>query len=151
MGLWIFIIFALIRFFYKHLKQNESSPKVTVEELTYRFSRYTNLAALVGEYSRLLALNASNPEALRVIEQAYLLAKARLERKEERHRFKQDAKAKSIREKNEKIFSSISTLEELKKKYRKLSKVNHPDHGGNPAAMKRLNELYEKAYERITR
>lgn len=147
--LWIFLIIALIRFMYER-SSKKSSGRVSVDELKRRFSTYTTLSELIAEYSRLLVLNEANPEATRIIEEVYLAAKAKLKNKEESQRSKKDAKFKSAREKNEKIFSNISTLEELKKKYRKLSQANHPDHGGNLTAMKRLNELYEQAFERIS-
>lgn len=36
-----------------------------------------------------------------------------------------------------------ATSEEIKKSYRDLSKVNHPDKGGNPEAFNSINEAYE--------
>lgn len=153
-GLWIFLIFGLIRFLYSHVKKKKDASKVTVDELTKRFNHFTSHSELTTEYLRLLLLNGSNPEATRVIKQVYLAAKAKLHAKgahgASRGRSKKDAKLWAIKEKNEKIFSNITTLEELKKKYRKLSKANHPDHGGNLTAMKRLNELYEEALKRIS-
>ena len=162
MGVWIFLIFALLQYIMKQMDKNKRASKVTVDELTKRFSYFTSVSELTMEYYRLISLNRSNPEATRVIEQAYLAAKARLHaqgsregsqqgsRSQTRRQSKQEAKDQSIREKNEKIFSNITTLEELKKKYRKLSKANHPDRGGNLTAMKRLNELYEEALKRIS-
>ncbi len=34
------------------------------------------------------------------------------------------------------------TLQDLKKEYYKLCKINHPDKGGDPEVFKRLNNLY---------
>ena len=42
-----------------------------------------------------------------------------------------------------------SSFEELKKEYRKLSKIHHPDKGGDHNIMVRLNNLYEKLRDRF--
>tara|TARA_Y100000401_G_scaffold49026_1_gene38121 strand:+ start:819 stop:1241 length:423 start_codon:yes stop_codon:yes gene_type:complete len=42
-----------------------------------------------------------------------------------------------------------SSFDELKKEYRKLSKVHHPDKGGDHNIMVRLNNLYEKLRDRF--
>lgn len=55
----------------------------------------------------------------------------------------------SIRERNSKIFEGIWDIKELKRKYRRLAKLNHPDHGGNHKAMKLLNAYYYEALKRI--
>lgn len=144
----IFLVIAILRFLYAQRTKKRS--KVSSDDLTQRFNRYTNLRELSAEYSRLLLLNESNPEAIDAIHEIYLAAKEKFQSKEGRQHTNKGAKFRSLKEKNEKIFSNISTLEELKKKYRKLSHANHPDHGGSPAAMKRLNELYEQALERIS-
>ena len=39
--------------------------------------------------------------------------------------------------------NTTSNSDEIKKAYRKLSFKNHPDRGGNPEAMKKLNEAFE--------
>jgi len=44
-------------------------------------------------------------------------------------------------------FSDCETVEEIKAKYRKLARENHPDLGGNPEAMKAINNQYEKALQ----
>jgi hypothetical protein len=42
------------------------------------------------------------------------------------------------------FFSGCKSLEELKKRYRELCKVHHPDLGGSEETMKRLNAEYER-------
>lgn len=42
-----------------------------------------------------------------------------------------------------KYFKNITTLEELRKEYRKLVKENHPDNGGSEEAIKAINVEYE--------
>ena len=41
------------------------------------------------------------------------------------------------------------SFEELKKEYYKLSRIHHPDKGGNVSIQQRLNNLYEKLRERF--
>jgi len=53
------------------------------------------------------------------------------------------------KEHNQKIFAGIFDVQELKKKYFRLAKLNHPDHGGNDEAMKLLNRYYQEALNRI--
>lgn len=48
-----------------------------------------------------------------------------------------------------KFFDGIETIEELKKEYRKLVKVHHPDCGGDTEIMKELNAAYESIYEKL--
>jgi curved DNA-binding protein CbpA len=48
-----------------------------------------------------------------------------------------------------KYFSSVGTLEELKKEYRKLCKMYHPDKGGAVETMQELNNEYDKAFNAI--
>ncbi len=48
-----------------------------------------------------------------------------------------------------KYFQNCSTIEELKKEYRRLAQINHPDNGGNPEKMKMINGEYEKAFNRL--
>lgn len=43
-----------------------------------------------------------------------------------------------------KYFVNISTLEELRKEYRRLAKANHPDVGGSAEEMKVINIEYKK-------
>ena len=41
------------------------------------------------------------------------------------------------------------SFEELKKEYYKLSRIHHPDKGGDVSIQQRLNNLYEKLRERF--
>ena len=41
-------------------------------------------------------------------------------------------------------FKNINSLSELKRKFREIAKMNHPDAGGDPEIMKAINEEYEK-------
>ena len=47
------------------------------------------------------------------------------------------------------FFKGIYTMEALKKAYHALIKTNHPDAGGDEAAMKAINIAYEQAVEYI--
>lgn len=49
------------------------------------------------------------------------------------------------------MFDNCTTLEELKKEYRKAAKAAHPDCGGSVDAMAAVNAAYEQAADRITR
>ena len=46
-----------------------------------------------------------------------------------------------------KYFSNISTLEELKKQYKELLKLHHPDNGGNLEAMQEINAKYDRLFK----
>lgn len=48
-----------------------------------------------------------------------------------------------------KYFNNIHDLEELRKEYKRLVKLNHPDNGGNEDAIKEINAEYEKAFEAL--
>lgn len=48
-----------------------------------------------------------------------------------------------------KWFANINTIEELKKAFRALVKINHPDIGGNLEDMKEINNEYEKMFAAI--
>ena len=48
-----------------------------------------------------------------------------------------------------KYFQTCNTIEELKKEYRRLAQINHPDNGGNPEKMKIINSEYEKEFNRL--
>ena len=48
-----------------------------------------------------------------------------------------------------KYFQTCNTIEELKKEYRRLAQINHPDNGGNPEKMKIINCEYEKEFNRL--
>lgn len=41
------------------------------------------------------------------------------------------------------------TLEQLKKAYRKLAQINHPDAGGSDEAMKQINAEYARLFETL--
>lgn len=43
-------------------------------------------------------------------------------------------------------FNDITTIEELKKAYRKLCQLNHPDNGGNVATMAAINNEYTEMF-----
>lgn len=46
-----------------------------------------------------------------------------------------------------KYFVNVSTLDELRKEYRRLAKVNHPDMGGSAEEMKVINIEYEMCFK----
>ena len=46
-------------------------------------------------------------------------------------------------------FNNISSLEELRKEYKRLVKRNHPDNGGDPETIKAINAEYERAFEAL--
>ena len=46
-----------------------------------------------------------------------------------------------------KYFTACQTLDELKKEYRRLVMIHHPDHGGSTATMQDINTEYEKRFE----
>lgn len=48
-----------------------------------------------------------------------------------------------------KWFNNPTTLEELKKQYRKLCMENHPDLGGNTADMQEINNEYDLLFEKL--
>lgn len=50
-----------------------------------------------------------------------------------------------------KWFKNPSTMEELRKQYRKLMKENHPDIGGTEEAAKEINSEYDRLYEILSR
>lgn len=45
-----------------------------------------------------------------------------------------------------KYFANCTTLDELKKEYRRLAMANHPDRGGDEATMKAINAEYDEAF-----
>lgn len=45
-----------------------------------------------------------------------------------------------------KYFTSCKTIGELKKEYRRLAMLNHPDHGGSTETMQEINNQYDIAY-----
>lgn len=48
-----------------------------------------------------------------------------------------------------KYFTNCKTLDELKKEYRRLAMIHHPDHGGNPEIMKAINSEYKRMFEAL--
>ena len=46
-----------------------------------------------------------------------------------------------------KYFNNVSTLEALRRQYRDLLKVNHPDNGGDVAKMQEINAEYDKLFK----
>ena len=44
-------------------------------------------------------------------------------------------------------FKSINTLEELRKQYRDLLKIHHPDNGGNVSDMQEINTEYDRLFK----
>ena len=48
-----------------------------------------------------------------------------------------------------KYFANCSTLDELKKAYRRLAMENHPDRGGSLDAMKEINAEYEARFNAL--
>ncbi|NCC84686.1 MAG: J domain-containing protein [Clostridia bacterium] len=47
------------------------------------------------------------------------------------------------------MFPRVSSIEELKREYRRLVMIHHPDRGGSEDAMKRLNEEYETLFKAL--
>jgi len=48
-----------------------------------------------------------------------------------------------------KYFNNPRTLEELKKQYRALAQIHHPDCGGNTEAMKAINNEYDALFPKL--
>ncbi|TGY95011.1 J domain-containing protein [Petralouisia muris] len=44
-------------------------------------------------------------------------------------------------------FNNINTLEQLRKQYRDLLKIHHPDNGGNVSDMQEINAEYDKLFK----
>lgn len=44
-------------------------------------------------------------------------------------------------------FKNVNTLEELRKQYKELLKIHHPDNGGNVAQMQEINVEYDKLFK----
>ena len=45
-----------------------------------------------------------------------------------------------------KYFNGVSGLDELKKEYRRLSMINHPDRGGDIETMKAINAEHDELF-----
>lgn len=48
-----------------------------------------------------------------------------------------------------KYFTNIQSLEELRKEYKRLVKLNHPDNGGSDESIKTINVEYEVIFKMI--
>lgn len=48
-----------------------------------------------------------------------------------------------------KYFTNIHTLDELKKAYRRLAMLHHPDVGGDPEIMKAINNEHDALFEQL--
>lgn len=48
-----------------------------------------------------------------------------------------------------KYFAACTTLEALKREYRRLCMIHHPDRGGDTATMAAVNDEYDEAFRRI--
>lgn len=48
-----------------------------------------------------------------------------------------------------KYFANCNTLDELKKEFRRLAMIHHPDHGGDTATMQAINGEYEALFPRL--
>lgn len=46
-----------------------------------------------------------------------------------------------------KYFNNINTLEELRKQYKELLKLHHPDNGGNVSEMQEINAEYDQLFK----
>ena len=47
------------------------------------------------------------------------------------------------------FFKNVNTLEELKKEYRRLVMIHHPDHGGDTATMQAINAEHDALFEML--
>ena len=50
---------------------------------------------------------------------------------------------------NNKYFENVRTLEELRKQYKELLKLHHPDNGGNLETMQELNAEYDRMFKML--
>lgn len=48
-----------------------------------------------------------------------------------------------------KYFNNVSDLSELRKQYKELLKIHHPDNGGNVADMQEVNAEYDKLFKML--
>ena len=49
-----------------------------------------------------------------------------------------------------KWFKDVTTIEELRKLYRELSRKHHPDNGGNVSDMQEINAEYDAIFARFS-
>lgn len=47
------------------------------------------------------------------------------------------------------FFKNVNSLEALKKEYRRLVMIHHPDHGGNTATMQAINAEHDALFEAL--
>ena len=47
------------------------------------------------------------------------------------------------------FFKDVNTLEELKREYRRLVMIHHPDHGGDTATMQAINAEHDALFEAL--
>ena len=47
------------------------------------------------------------------------------------------------------FFKNVNSLEALKKEYRRLVMLHHPDHGGNTATMQAINAEHDALFEAL--
>ena len=47
------------------------------------------------------------------------------------------------------FFKNVNSLDELKKEYRRLVMINHPDHGGDTATMQAINAEHDALFEAL--
>ena len=47
------------------------------------------------------------------------------------------------------FFKNVNSLEELKREYRRLVMINHPDHGGDTATMQAINAEHDALFEAL--
>lgn len=50
-----------------------------------------------------------------------------------------------------KYFECVSTIEELRKRYRELLKQHHPDNGGDVSIMQEINAQYDALFDALSR
>lgn len=51
----------------------------------------------------------------------------------------------------DKYFKDITTLEELRKQYKELLKIHHPDNGGDVGTMQEINAEYDSLFKTLKR
>ena len=47
------------------------------------------------------------------------------------------------------FFKNVNSLDELKKEYRRLVMIHHPDHGGDTATMQAINAEHDTLFEAL--